>query len=121
MSELFTSSSLKTCLKYRGYLQSTVNGRHEAKDPPVERSLVRTVVEYLQKLTPSQVEHKLRINAKLFCEPEAARILLAILRKLLAQPDQHPIQPSQHVRRIVNLSLEHRNPCHQDRRSLLIK
>jgi len=67
------------------------------------------------------VEHKLRVNAKLVRKSEAARILLAILRKLLAQPDQHPIQPSEHVGRIVNLRLEYRNPCHQDRSSLLVE
>ncbi len=121
MSEPFTSSSLKTCLKYRDNPQTTVNGRQEVKYPPVEYCLVRTVVEYLQKLTPSQVEHKLRINAKFLREPKAANILLAILPKLLAQSDQHPIQPSQHIWRIVDFRLEYRNPCHQDRRSLLVK
>ena len=121
MSEPFTSSSLKTRLKYGGNFQTTVDRRHEVKYPPVEHSLVWTVVEYLQKRTPSQVEHKLRINAKLFREPKAASIVLAILPKLLAQSDQHPVQPSKHIWRIANLRLEYSNPCHQDRRSLLVK
>src|SRR5258706_15853350 len=76
MSEPFTSSSLKTCLKYRDNPQTTVNGRQEEKYPPVEYCLVRTVVEYLQKLTPSQVEHKLRINTKFLRERKAAKIFL---------------------------------------------
>ena len=67
------------------------------------------------------MEHKLRVNAKFFCKPEAARILLAILRKLLAKPNQHSIQPSEHVGRVVDLRLEYRNPCHQDRSSLLVE
>ena len=93
----------------------------EAKDPPVEHSLVRTVVEYLQKLTPSQVKHKLRVNAKFLREPKAVHIVLAILPELLAQSDQHPIQPSEHIWRIVNLRLEYCNPSHQNRCCLLVK
>ena len=121
MSEPFTSSSLKTCLKYRRVFQPTVSGRGEAKDPPVEHSLIRTVVEYLQKLTPSQVKHKLRVNAKFIREPEAVHILLAILPELLAQSDQHSVEPSEHIWRIVNLRLEYRNPSHQNSCCLLIK
>ena len=94
---------------------------HEARDSPVEHSLVWTVVEYLQKLTPSQVEHKLRINAKFIREPKAASVVLAILPELLAQSDQHPVQPSQNIWRIVDLRLEYSNPCHQDRSSLLVE
>jgi len=49
------------------------------------------------------------------------RTFLAIIRKLLTQSDQHPVQPSQDIWRIVDFGLENCDTRHQDRSSLLIK
>ena len=64
---------------------------------PVESRLVWTVIEDLQKLTSTEMEHELRINTEIIREPEACRILLSIVRELLAQSDEHPIQPPQNI------------------------
>jgi hypothetical protein len=88
---------------------------------PVERRLIRTVVEHLQELAPTQMEHELRVNAEVIPQPEACRILLPIIRKLLAQPNQHSIEPPQHIRAVVDLSLEHRDPGHEHRSRLLVE
>jgi len=91
------------------------------KRAPVKRSLVRTIVEHLQELAPSEMEHKLWIDTEFVCQPEAAGVLLPILGKLLAKPDQHPVQPPQHVRRVVNLRLKHGDARHEDGGGLLIE
>lgn len=67
------------------------------------------------------MEHELRINAEIIRKSKSRWVLLPIVRKLLAQPNQHPIQPSQHIRRIVNVRLEHRNTRHQHRSGFLVK
>lgn len=50
---------------------------------PVVRSLIRAVVEDLQELRTSQVEHKLRVQAELFRETKRVRVVLSVLSKLL--------------------------------------
>lgn len=67
------------------------------RDLPVKRCLVRTVVKHLQELTTPQVEHELWVNAEIVRQPKARWVFLPVVRKLLTQPDQHTIQPSQHV------------------------
>lgn len=67
------------------------------------------------------MEHKLRINTEVIRQPKAPRILLPILRELLAQPNQHPVQPSQHIGRVVCFRLKHGYARHQHRCSLLVE
>ena len=50
---------------------------------PVVRGFVWTVVEDLQELRSSQVEHKLRVKCELFAEAERVGIILVIVSKLL--------------------------------------
>ena len=51
---------------------------------PVEGGLVGTVIEHLQELASPQMEHKLRIYAEIIRQAERRRILLPIIRELLA-------------------------------------
>lgn len=88
---------------------------------PVECSLIWTVVEHLQELTSTQVEHKLRVNTEIVRQPEARRVFLPIICELLTQSNEHAVQPPEHIRRVVDLCLEHRNARHQDGSCFLIK
>ena len=88
---------------------------------PVVSSFIRRVVEHLQELTPPQMEHELRINHEIVVQPKARRVVLPVLCELLTQPDQHPIQPSQHIGTVIDLCLEHCDPSHQYRCCLLIE
>lgn len=67
------------------------------------------------------MEHELGVDRKVGGQREAALVLLSVVRKLLAQPDQHSIQPPEHVGRVVDLRLEHRYPRHQHGRRLLVE
>lgn len=96
-------------------------GRREMNCVPIVSGFIRRVVEDLQELTPPQMEHELRVNHEVVVESETARIVLPVLCKLLTQPDQHPIQPPQHVGTVIDLCFEHCDPRHQDRRCLLIE
>lgn len=67
------------------------------------------------------MEHELRIDAEVVCEAEARGVLLAVVRELLAQSDEHAIEPAQYIWRIVDLRLKHGDSCHQDSSRLLIE
>ena len=76
MRELFTSVSLRMCLdRCLGELDAK---RRPIKRVniglPIERGLVGGIVEYLQKLTPTQMEHELRVNAETFAQLETGGI-----------------------------------------------
>ena len=60
---------------------------------PVERRLVRAVVEHLEELTPPQVEHKLGVDTEVVSQSERCWVFLPIVGELLAQPDEHPVEP----------------------------
>jgi len=119
MSELLTSSSFKTCLHSK--CQYLEDDHLSSCDIPVEGSLVRTVIEHLQELTSSKMEHKLRIYAEIIAEAEGSGVFLPIISELLTQPDKHAIQPTKNVRRVVDFSLENRYPCHEHSCSLLVE
>lgn len=51
---------------------------------PVESGLVGAVVEYLQELRPTEVEHKLRVEGELLRDPETVGIVFRVFSKLLA-------------------------------------
>ena len=122
MSELFTSSSFKTWLRKRkkGGLVHHSN-IYRKENEPIKSRLIRTVIKDLQELTPPQMKHELRIDTEIIRQPKSRRVLFPIIRKLLTKPNQHPIQPPQNIRRIINLRLEHRNPRHQNSRCFLVK
>jgi hypothetical protein len=63
------------------------------KNVPVESGLIGTVIEHLQELTSPQMEHELRVDAEVIGQAERRRILLPIICELLAQADEHSIQP----------------------------
>ena len=58
------------------------------------------------------MEHELRVDTEVISEAEARRVFLPIIGELLAQSNEHAVQPSKDVRRVVDLSLEHRYSCH---------
>ena len=70
---------------------------------PVKGRFVWTVVEDLQELRSSHVEHELRVQGEVVRKPEAVRIVFVVLAKLLTQPDQHPVHPAKHVRSVTLL------------------
>src|ERR1700683_2414753 len=88
---------------------------------PIERGFVWAVVEYLQELTSAQVEHELGIDTEIVSQSEAGGVLLPVVRKLLAQANKHTIKPTQHIRRVVNLGLEHSYSGHENGRCLLVE
>lgn len=78
---LLQSSAPKTCL-----LTKADQNLH-MPDPlhvPVERRLVRRIVEDLQKLRSSQMEHELRIDGEVAGEAEGDRVVFAIFCELPA-------------------------------------
>ena len=115
INELLTSASFSTCLMI------SKDTSYKEGDIPVESSLIGRVVEYLQELTSTQVEHELRINREILSQLETRWVLFSVLRKLLTQSNQHPIEPPQDVGRIINLSFENCNPSHEDGCCFLIE
>jgi len=67
------------------------------------------------------MEHELRIDAEVIRKCETRWIFFPVVREFLAQTDQHSIQPSQDIWRIVDLRLENGDPRHQHRSSLLVE
>ena len=52
------------------------------------------------------MEHELRIDGKILRESEGLGLVLSVLCKLLAQTNQHAVQPAENIWAIVNLGLE---------------
>ena len=67
------------------------------------------------------MEHELRVDTEVISEAEARRVFLPIIGELLAQSNEHAVQPSKDVGRVVNLSLKYRYSCHQDRGRFRLK
>lgn len=67
------------------------------------------------------MEHELGVDGEVGLQPEARLVLLAVVGKLLAEPDEHPVQPPQHVGRVVDLGLEDGDPRHEDGGGLLVE
>lgn len=67
------------------------------------------------------MEHELGIDTEVIGKAEARRVFLPIVSELLAQSNEHAVKPSEDVRRVVDLGLEDRNPCHQDSSGFLVK
>jgi len=88
---------------------------------PVVRRLVRRVVKHLQELAAAQVEHELGVDVEILAQAEARRVVLAVLGKLLAQADQHAVEPAQHVGTVVDLRLEHGNTRHEHSCGFLVE
>lgn len=88
---------------------------------PVEGRFIRAVIKDLEELASAQMEHKLGVDAEVVRQSEARRIFLPVVRELLAQANQHAVEPAKHVWRIVALSLEHGDPRHEHCRCFLIE
>ena len=71
----------------------------------IEGGLVRAVVEHLEKLGPSQMEHELRIQGEVLRQSEAVWTVLVVFPELLAKSDQHPVHPPQYVRSFTGVLL----------------
>lgn len=84
-------------------------------------SLVRRVVEDLQELGTTEMEHELGVDREVLCEAERLRLVLAVVGKLLAETNQHSVQPAQNIRTIIYLGLENGNTGHQNSGSLLVE
>ena len=59
------------------------NEQNGSENIPVECRFVRTVVEDLDELRSSQVEHELRVESEVLLNPETLRIVFRIFAKLL--------------------------------------
>lgn len=88
---------------------------------PIVGSFIGTVVEDLQKLRSSEMEHKLRVEGEVLGEPEGGRIFWPELAEFLAEFDQHSVRPPQHVGRLLALSAEHRQSRHQRSSAFLVE
>jgi len=88
---------------------------------PIEGRLVRRVVENLQKLASTQVEHELGIECEVLLQSERRRVILSIVGKSRAEADEHPVYPSQHVWAVIDFGFEDRYPGHEDCSCLLIE
>lgn len=100
INELLTSASLRMCLGI-GVKHALAKGtvlRLVILNSPIESRLVGRIVEYLQELTSSKVEHELRVNAEALGQLETRWILLAVIGELLTEPDEHAIEPSEDIR-----------------------
>ena len=91
------------------------------QDVSVKGRLVWRVVEHLEELRTTKMEHELRVNGKVGSELERRGIFFAIFRKLLAQPDEHTIEPTENVWRVVDFGLEHGDTRHEHRCGFLVK
>lgn len=87
----------------------------------VECCLIWRVVEYLQELRATEVEHELRVDGKVGAELEARWVLLAVVGELLAQSDEHPVQPTKDIGGIVDLCLEGSDTSHEHCGGLLVE
>mmetsp|Transcript_65744 Transcript_65744/g.140636 ORF Transcript_65744/g.140636 Transcript_65744/m.140636 type:complete len:285 (-) Transcript_65744:1563-2417(-) len=87
----------------------------------VVRSLVRARIEGLQEIAAPKVVHELREDGQLRAEVERPGLVLAVVRELGYQADEHPVYPSQDIEWILVLALEHSVPSHEHRRRLLIE
>lgn len=87
----------------------------------VEGSFVGRVVEDLQELRSTQMEHELRVDAEVFSQTERGRVVLAIVGKLLAEPDEHTVEPAKDVWAVVDLGLENGDSGHEHGSGFLIK
>lgn len=67
------------------------------------------------------MEHKLRVKSKVLLQAEGCGIILSVVRKTRAEPDQHPVDPSEHVGAVIHLGLENSDARHQNGSSLLVK
>jgi len=88
---------------------------------PIERGFVWAVVGDLQELTSVQVEHELGVDTEVVSQSEAGGVLPPVVRKLLAQANKHTIKPTQYIRRVINLGLEHSYSGHENGRCLLVE
>ena len=75
------SALLIKCVRVEGGLDhdERVADIFVVEDMPVECRLVRRVVEDLQELTPSQVEHELWVQGKVLFEAERRRVVFAVV------------------------------------------
>ena len=88
------------------------------------RRLVGRIVEHLHELRSSQVEHELRVNAKLRHELKRMRIVLSVIAKALAQLDELAIEPSRRrgaIRFFLSLHLPRQLPSDEHGCGFLIE
>jgi hypothetical protein len=67
------------------------------------------------------MEHELGVDHEVVVEAERGGVVLPVLGELLAETDQHPVEPPQYVGTVVDLRLEHGDPRHEYRRGLLVE
>mmetsp|Transcript_42002 Transcript_42002/g.124634 ORF Transcript_42002/g.124634 Transcript_42002/m.124634 type:complete len:371 (+) Transcript_42002:56-1168(+) len=98
-----------------------VHGVLPEDDRAVEGRLIRTGVEGLQEVAAPKVVHELREDREFRRKVKGLRLVLAVVRELGYQADQHPVHPAQHVERVLVLTLEDGVPRHQHCGRLLVK
>ena len=54
---------------------------------PIEGRFIWTIIEYLQELTSTKMEHELRINAEIISQSEASRVFFSIIGEFLTKSD----------------------------------
>ena len=66
-------------------------------DLPIESSFIRTIIEDLQELTPTKMEHELRIDTEVICQSEACGIFFPVVGEFLTQANEHAVQPAKDI------------------------
>mmetsp|Transcript_56745 Transcript_56745/g.160097 ORF Transcript_56745/g.160097 Transcript_56745/m.160097 type:complete len:852 (+) Transcript_56745:50-2605(+) len=83
--------------------------------------LVGARVEGLQEVAPPQVVHELREDRQFLGQVEGGWLVLAVVREFGNQADEHPVDPPQHVERVLVFAFVHGVPRHQHRSCLLVE
>mmetsp|Transcript_62641 Transcript_62641/g.191615 ORF Transcript_62641/g.191615 Transcript_62641/m.191615 type:complete len:314 (-) Transcript_62641:101-1042(-) len=84
-------------------------------DRAVIRGFIGARAKGLQEMAAPQMVHELWEHGQLRCKPEAPRVVLAVVRELGDQADQHPIHP------FLAFALRHGVSGGEDGRGLLVE
>ena len=87
----------------------------------IERALVGTAVEDLQKLRAPKMKHELRIEREFGREMKVLHAILLVLRELGAESDQRSIEPSHDLRGLLLLGTVGRESSNEGCRGALIE
>ena len=70
----------------------------------------------------NQYTHELRVEGEVVRQPEAVGVVLVVFAELLAESDEHPVDPAEDVGAVVlGLGAPHGHAAHQHGSALLVE